>query len=160
LLNAIIKGPVGMKRETNNDSAIVNSLHKKKKRVTCHDVGSIRITNYFLKIWMLIKVFDLTSNHLWTTFWILSHYLWNPHVIWFCILCTVRMATERKFKLQTRSSFVIVIFATVRLGLRCAKKKWKSGTRRHRSKKQSKHKCMFVWFCLVMFKLKKSQQIA
>ena len=30
LLNAIIKGLVGMKRETNNDSAIVNSLHKKK----------------------------------------------------------------------------------------------------------------------------------
>jgi hypothetical protein len=30
-LNAVIRGPAGMKRETNNDSAIVNSLAHKKK---------------------------------------------------------------------------------------------------------------------------------
>jgi hypothetical protein len=40
--SAIIKGLVGMKTETNDDSAIADSRHKKEKCVTCHDVCCLR----------------------------------------------------------------------------------------------------------------------
>ena len=40
--SAIIKGLVGMKTETNDDSAIADSRHKNEKRVTCHDVCCLR----------------------------------------------------------------------------------------------------------------------
>ena len=49
LLNAIIKVLVGMKRETNDGSAIADSLHKKEKHVTYCDVFCLRTTNNFLK---------------------------------------------------------------------------------------------------------------
>jgi hypothetical protein len=44
-LSAIVKDHVGTKTETNDNTAIANSLHKKEKRVTCHDIlylGSIQ----------------------------------------------------------------------------------------------------------------------
>ena len=68
LLNAIIKGLVGMKRETNDDSAIADSLHKKEKHMTCHDVFCLRTTNEFLKTRPLTNVLALTLNHLTATY--------------------------------------------------------------------------------------------
>ena len=68
LLSAIIKGSVETKREANNDSAIADSHRKKEKSMTCHDIYCLRTNIDFLKISVLNKVFDLTSNHLTTTF--------------------------------------------------------------------------------------------
>ena len=68
LLSAIIKGSVRMKREANNNSAIADSHHKKEKSMMCHDVYCLRTNIDFLKMNVLIKVFELTSNHLTTTF--------------------------------------------------------------------------------------------
>ena len=40
LLRVTVKSRMGMKRETNDDIAIADSLEKKEKRVTCCDVKS------------------------------------------------------------------------------------------------------------------------
>ena len=40
LLCVTVKSRMGMKRETNDDIAIADSLEKKEKRVTCCDVKS------------------------------------------------------------------------------------------------------------------------
>jgi len=79
LLSAINKGLVGMKRETNDDSAIADSRHMKEKRVTCHDVCCLRTNNDFFKMRASIKNFDVTSNHLTTTY--LNTYGHLPHLI-------------------------------------------------------------------------------
>ena len=68
LLSAIVKGSVGTKREANNDSAIADSHHKKEKSMMCHDVYCLGTNIDFLKMSVLIKVFELTSNHLTATF--------------------------------------------------------------------------------------------
>jgi hypothetical protein len=62
ILNAIVKGLVGMKRETNDDSAIADSLHKKEKSVTCRDVFCLRTNNVFFEKRKLIKGLALTLS--------------------------------------------------------------------------------------------------